>query len=162
MSRNIHLERNSSSVWPYVVAASVIGGAAGYLFATESGRKVRHAVTHPDELADDIEQARTFLETKSQRVTHQVHNILQKARHSIEEGQRTYDESGERYKSRVHEVHGNTVQSLNRAAGTIERDILHRICELGALYRGIERSLRTALGKKRTTDERTIDRLAAD
>src|SRR5262249_5709101 len=152
-----NIRGNSSNVWPYVVAASAIGEAAGYLFATESGRKIRHAVTHPDELADDIEQARTFLETKSRRMADQVHNILQKARHSFEEGQRTYDESGQRYKSRVHEVHGKTVETLNRTAITIEKDIMHRICELGALYRGIERSLRMVL-----SNERKTERLAAD
>jgi hypothetical protein len=157
MSTNVNIRRNSSNVWPYVIAASAIGGAAGYLFATESGRKIRHAVTHPDELADDIERARTILESKSRMVTDQVRNVLQKAKHSIEEGQRTYDESGQRYKLRVHEVHGKTLESLNRTAVTIERDIMHRICELGALYRGIERSLRTAL-----VNERKIDRLAAD
>jgi gas vesicle protein len=159
MDKSLDIERKSPNVWPYVVAASAVGGAVGYLFATQSGRKIRHAVTHPDELADNIEEARTFLETKSRMMTDRVHNILQKTKYGIEEGQRTYDEAGQQYKARVHEVQGKTVESLNRAAVTFERDIMHRICELGALYRGIERTIRTVLGNQRETDR---DRLAAD
>ena len=66
------IKRNGSNVWPYVIAGSAIGGAIGYLFMTESGRKIRRAVTHPDELADTIEDARSFIESKAQIVTGQV------------------------------------------------------------------------------------------
>ena len=35
-----------------------------YLFMTESGRKLRYAVSHPDELADTIEDARSFIDPR--------------------------------------------------------------------------------------------------
>src|SRR5689334_21668913 len=138
MSTNMNRERNNSSVWLYVAAGSVIGGAAGYLLGSGSGEKIRHAVTHPDELPDNIEEARKFLETKSRMVTDQVHKLVEKAKHSFEEGKRTYYEAGERLHSRVHDVQGKTVETTNRTVVTIEQQVMHPIAELGALYRGIE------------------------
>jgi hypothetical protein len=143
------MKRNGSNVWPYVIAGSAIGGVVGYLFMTESGRRVRHAVTHPDELADNIEEARTFIETRARQVTDQVHNVLQKAKHGIEEGQLAYHDAGQRYQTRAHEFQGKTVENVNRTAVTIEHGVLNPICELGALYRGIERGIRIVLGKER-------------
>ena len=145
----MNIKRDSSNVWPYVIAGSAIGGAIGYLFMSESGRKIRHAVSHPDELVDNIEEARTFLETKTRMVTDQVHNVLQKAKHGIEEGQLAYQDAGQRYQTRVHELQGKTVENVNRTAVTIERGVLDPIVELGALYRGIERGIRIVLGKER-------------
>src|SRR5437867_412405 len=75
------MERNSSNVWPYVIAGSAIGGAIGYLFMTESGKKIRHTVTHPDELADAIEDGRSFIESKAKMVTGQVRGAIDKVEH---------------------------------------------------------------------------------
>jgi hypothetical protein len=151
MDTTMNIKRDSSNVWPYVIVGSAIGGAVGYLFKTESGRKIRHAVTHPDELVDNIEEARTFLETKTRMVTDQVHNVLQKAKHGIEQGERAYHEAGQRYQTRVHDLQGKTVENVNRTAVTIEHEVLDPIVEVGALYRGIEHGIRTLLGKKPRT-----------
>jgi hypothetical protein len=151
MDTTMNMKRDSSNIWPYVIAGSAIGGAIGYLFMTDSGRKVRHAIAHPDELVDNIEDARTFLETKTRMVTDQVHNVIQKAKHGIEEGERTYKEAGRRYQARVHELQGKTVDNVNRTAVTIEHEVLDPIVELGALYRGIEHGIRTLLGKQSRT-----------
>ena len=48
MDTTMNIKRDTSNIWPYVIAGSAIGGAVGYLFMSESGRKIRHAVTHPD------------------------------------------------------------------------------------------------------------------
>ena len=77
---------NGSSVWPYVIVGSAIGGAVGFLFMTESGRKVRHAIAHPDELTDDIEGARSAIERKAQVVTTQIHKFIGKAKQSMDAG----------------------------------------------------------------------------
>jgi hypothetical protein len=151
MDTTMNMKRDSSNIWPYVIAGSAIGGAIGYLFMTDSGRKVRHAITHPDELVDNIEDARTFLETKTRMVTDQVHNVIQKAKHGIDEGERAYQEAGRRYQTRVHELQGKTVDNVNRTAVTIEHEVLDPIVELGALYRGIEHGIKTLLGKQPRT-----------
>jgi hypothetical protein len=149
--------RKNSRVWLFVIAGSAIGGAAGYLLGSGSGRKIRHALTHPDELADNIEDARKFLETKSRKVSDRVHNILEKAKHGIEEGERTYREAGQRIHSRTHKFQGKTVENINRTAVKIEREVVHPLGELGALYRGVEGGIRKVLGK-----DRSIYRLTGD
>ena len=165
MDPNMNIKTNSPRAWPYVIAGSVIGGALGYLFVTETGQKIRHGVTHPDEMAGNIEDARTFLENKTRIVTDQVHNVLQKAKHGIEEDQHAYEKAGQRMHSQTHEFHGKTVQNMNRTAVTIEQNVVHPAVELGALLRGIERGIRTVLGKEpktyQTEEVSDEDRLAA-
>src|SRR5207244_5695048 len=90
MNTDVTMKTNGSSIWPYVIVGSAVGGAIGYLLTTESGRKIRRSVAHPDELADDLEQAREFIENKARTVTERVHGILNKAKLGIEEGERAY------------------------------------------------------------------------
>ncbi len=161
-----NFKTKSSNVWPYVIVGSAIGGAVGYLFMTESGRKIRYNVTHPDELANNLDGARTFIEQKARIVTDQVHGVINKAKRGIEEGERAYREAGQQFRSRVHEIENknseitssvhNTVDKMNRAAVTIEESVLDPICEMGALYRGIERGIRALLGKTGDRQENPI------
>src|SRR5690348_15444511 len=102
------IRRDSSNVWPYVIVGSAIGGAVGYLFMTESGRKIRRSITHPDELADNLEEARGFIESKARIVTDQVHGVLDRARHGIQEGERAYHEAGRDFQSRIHALQGKS------------------------------------------------------
>ena len=157
------MKRNASSVWPYVIAGSAIGGAVGCLFMTEWCRKVRHAVTHPDELADTIEDARLFIESKARIVTDQVHNVLDTAKQGLDEGQRAYREAGQNYQSQLRNLEGKnneiasgvhkTVDNVNRTAYTVEQSVLDPIFELTALYRGFERGIQTLLGHHKPDGE---------
>lgn len=157
MDTRLGMKSSGSNVWPYVIVGSAIGGAVGYLFMTESGRKVRHAITHPDELADNIEDAREFIESKARLVSDQVHDVLGKAKHGIEEGQIAYREAGQKFQARVRQIEGKnneitsnvhrTVDNVNRTAVTIEQSVLDPIGELSALYRGIESGVRALFGK---------------
>jgi len=151
------MKRNSSNVWPYVIAGSAIGGAVGYLFMTGSGRKIRHTVTHTDELADTIEDARCFIESKAKLVTAEVRGAIDKAKQGLEEGQRAYREAEQSYQSQLRRLEGKnneittnvhkTVDNFNRAAYRVEQSILDPIFELGALYRGIERAIRVVFAQ---------------
>jgi hypothetical protein len=151
-------QRNASSVWPYVIAGSAIGGAVGYLLLTESGRKVRYAVTHPDELADTIEDARSYIESQAKMVTGQVRSVIDKAKVGLDEGQRAYREAEQSYVSQMRQIEGKnneiassvhkTVDNVSRTAYTVEESVLDPIFELGALYRGLERGIRAVFGAK--------------
>src|SRR5213075_552405 len=99
-------KRNASNVWPYVIVGSAIGGAVGYLFMTESGRKIRRAVANPDELTNSLEEARDFIERKARIVTDQVHMVIDKAKRGIEEGERAYREAGDSFQSQVRQITG--------------------------------------------------------
>jgi len=133
------MKTNSSSVWPYVVVGSAIGGAIGYLLVTEPGRKIRRTITHPDEFAENLGDVRDFVEGKVRVVSGHVHDVLDKAKHVIAEGERAYQEAEQSFHSRIHNIHSKS--------GEIEQNVLDPIGELGALYRGIERGIRTAFGQ---------------
>ena len=156
-------KRNGSQVWPYVIVGSAIGGAVGYLFMTESGRKIRHTMTHPDELADNLDELRNFVDRKAKYITDHVHGFMGKAKKSIEEGQYAYREANQQYRSRVRQIESkndeitsnvhHAVDNVARSAVTVEESVLDPVCEMGALYRGIERGIRALLNK---TGERTL------
>src|SRR2546430_300714 len=84
------MKTNGSSVVPYIIVGSAVGGALGYLFGTESGRKIRQAVTRPGALNENIDDAREFVEEKAQKVTGQVRIVLDRAKASMEAGQRAF------------------------------------------------------------------------
>ena len=153
----MNIKSNSSHAWPYIIAGSAIGGAVGYLFMTESGRKFRRTAIRPEELASNLEDARHFIEGKARLVTDQVHSVINKAKWGIEDGERAYREAERKYQSQARQfedknneiassVH-QTVDTMSRSALTVEKSVLDPICELGALYRGIERGIRTLMGK---------------
>jgi len=166
MDNTAKIKTNDSSVWPYVIVGSAIGGAVGYLFMTESGRKIRHTMTHPDELADNLDDLRTLIDRKAKIVTDQVHGFMGKAKRSIEEGQYAYREASQNYRSRVREIESknneitsnvhDAVDNVSRTAVTVEESVLDPICEIGALYRGIERGIRALLNKERSLREGPI------
>jgi gas vesicle protein len=148
----MRMKTNGSSVWPYVIVGSAVGGAVAYIFATDSGKKIRYTVTHPDELANSLEHAGDFLEQKARIVTDRVHGVMEKAKRSMEEGERAYREAGQRYHSQVRQIESrnseitssihNTIDRVSRSAVNVEQSVLDPVSELRALYRGIERGLR--------------------
>jgi len=151
--------RNGSNVWPYILVGSAIGGAVGYLLKSESGRKIRRSVAHPDELADNVDQARNFIERNARVVTDQVHRFMGKAKSSIEVGQYAYREAGQEYRTRARRIENknreitadvhDTVDKISGAAAGVEQSILDPICEMGAMFRGFERGIKALLGKAR-------------
>jgi gas vesicle protein len=151
-------KRNASSIWPYVIAGSAIGGAIGYLFMSESGRKIRRTVTRPDELANTIDDARSFIESKAQMVTGHVRSVIDIAKAGLDEGQRAFREAEQGFQSHLRHLEGKnneiassvhkTVDNVNRTAYTVEQSLLDPLFELGALYRGLERGIRTLIDHK--------------
>jgi len=146
---------NGSNIWPYVLAGSAIGGAAGYFLGTESGRKVRHALANPDEVADNIDDVRMLVERKARVVTGRVRTILDKAKEGMEAGQRAFEDASQSYRSSMRRIQGKNdqiastvhknVDNLNRTANAVEESLLDPLYEVGALIRGIQRGLQTVL-----------------
>jgi hypothetical protein len=158
----MNTKTNSSSVLPYVLVGSAIGGAVGYLLVTESGRKIRRRMTHPNELAVDLELAGNFLERQAGVVTDWIHGFIGKAKRSIEEGEYAYHEAGQQYRLKAQRVESKnseitavvheTVDSMSNTALTVGQSVLNPIVEIGALYRGFDRGIRLLFGK---TGDRT-------
>jgi len=154
---------NKRQVWPYIAIGSAIGGAVGYLLSTETGRKVRRNVTHPDELAGNIEGAGDYLREKTQMVTDKVHGVFERAKHSINEGERAYQQAADRFRSRfdrkgtrhmTNTAH-NTVNKFGDVAQTVEQSVFDPICDIAAIYRGIQHGVGVLFGKERRRFEST-------
>jgi gas vesicle protein len=151
------MARKASDVWPYIIVGSAVGGAVGYLFATDSGRKVRRAITHPDELADNIDEVRAFIERKAEDVTGRVRTVIDRAKESMEAGQRAFEEANQGHRTNMQRmedknnqiastVHKN-VDNLKTTAYTVEQSLLDPLYEALAMYRGFRRGVRTMLGR---------------
>jgi len=152
------MQRNGSNIWPYVIAGSVIGGAVGYLFMTESGRRVRRTITNPEQLSGTLEDARVFMEQKSNAISTQVRGVLEKVKQSMEAGQQAFQDAEKSYQSRFRSLEGKNdeiaqnvhkaVDNLNKTARSLENTVLDPLYEFSALYRGFERGIRTFLGRR--------------
>jgi hypothetical protein len=146
-----------SKMWPYVVAGSAVGGAMGYLFMTESGKKIGRAITHPNEMAENIDDIRAVLEQKAQIVTGRVRTVLDKAKEGMEAGQRAFNEATQGYRTNMETIENKnnqiassvhkSVDNLSKTAYTVEQTLLDPLYEAGAMFRGIQRGVRAVLGK---------------
>src|SRR5437870_1100269 len=140
------MKTTTSNVWPYVLAGSAIGGTIGFLFMTGPGKKIRHALANPDEMADNLDDARVYLERKAKGLTGQIRTVLDKAKEGMAAGQRAFTEAEESYRSFIGKIEGKnneiasgihrTVDNLNKTAYTVEQTLLDPFYEMGALYRG--------------------------
>src|SRR5439155_9094713 len=103
-SEETKMGRNGSNIWPYVIVGSAVGGAVGYLFMTESGRRIRRTIANPEELSGKLEDARLFLERKSTEISDQVRSAVNKAKQSMEAGQQAFREAELNYRSQFRGV----------------------------------------------------------
>ena len=152
------MQRNGSNIWPYVIVGSAVGGAIGYLFMTESGRRLRRTIANPEQLSGTLEDARLFLERKSTGISRQVRSVLDKAKQSMEAGQQAFQEAEKGYQSQVRSLEGKNdeiastvhkaVDNLNKTARTLEETVLDPLYECHAIYRGLERGIRTFFGHR--------------
>jgi len=154
------MKTGKSKMMPYVLAGSAIGGAIGYLFMTDSGRRVRQSMS-PSEFPRKVDDARSFIESKSQTLTRQLRDVLDRAKESVNAGQRAYNEAGESYRSNLRTFKGKnvgiadnvhqTVDNLARTADTVEENLLDPLYEITALYRGVDRGIRSFLNWNKNT-----------
>src|SRR4051812_34507549 len=110
---------NASNIWPYVLAGSAIGGAVGFLFMTDSGRKVRHALANPDEMAEEIDDVRVLVEDKARIVSSRIRTVLDKAKEGMEAGQRAFEEASQNYRSSMRRIQGKN----DEIATTVHKNV---------------------------------------
>src|SRR5262249_34540129 len=132
--------------------------AIGFLFMTESGRRVRESIRHPEDLPEKVDEAREFVERKAQIVAGRVRDMLERAKHAMENGERAFREAELSYRSQLRgletkntEIAANVhkaVDNLKTTAYRVEESILDPLYEAGALYRGIARGIRVFLGRQ--------------
>jgi gas vesicle protein len=157
---------NTRSIWPYIIVGSAVGGAIACLNVTESGRRVRRSLTHPAELANSAEKARSVVEAKARAVAQKVHDVLDRAKEGLEAGQREFEDAGNNYRSGLQrriegkneevaaKVH-RAVDDVSRTATTFEQSVLDPLYEIAAIYRGAEKAVRTVFRRSAAGPEVT-------
>jgi len=120
---------------------------------TDSGRKVRHALANPDEMAEEIDDVRVLVEDKARIVSSRIRTVLDKAKEGMEAGQRAFEEASQNYRSSMRRIQGKNdeiattvhknVDNLNKTANAVEESVLDPLYELGALVRGIQRGVQS-------------------
>ena len=146
---------------PYVVAGSVIGGAAAFLLFTDSGRRMRTSIRNMDAncIPNKIGEFREMLDRRTQDVNRKIDALKGRVSGSVEAGRRAFGESGEtaEYKlRRLEEQNGRVVASvhrsideLNRTLYTFERSVLNPLYQAMALIRGVRTSVGSLKSGKR-------------
>jgi gas vesicle protein len=160
-----NMKSSKSKMVPYVIAGSAVGGVVGYLFMTESGRQVRRNI-NPSQLPQKIDSARGFIESKSRTLTNQIRTVLDRAKESVQVGQDAYQQASESYRSNLRTFKGKnmgiaanvhqTVDKLAGTADTVEENLLDPLYEVGALYRAVERGIRSFFNRQSSVPQSTV------
>jgi hypothetical protein len=148
---------NSNNKLPFVLAASAIGGAAGYLFFTDSGKHVLDSVKRfrletTASLPDKIEHARQLVEKRGEDVTSKVRGVVDRIKESIDAGQLAYTAAEmsnqvelRRLQNSNQEVMANlhrAVDNLGRLMNTAQEAVMSPVLEVGALAKGVSGGVR--------------------
>jgi hypothetical protein len=142
---------SNNSKFPYILAGSAIGGAIGYFVMTDSGRRFLRSARNMDShgLRSQLEGTRECVERAGQTVTDRVHDVLDRAKQSIEVGRQAYADSemelrtqptwlkgkSDRVASSIHE----TVDGLNETVSSVESSVREPFYELAALAKAFSR-----------------------
>ncbi len=148
---------NNSNKMPYLVAAGAIGGAIGYLFFTDSGKKVvdkisQMRVEKTARIPEKIDELRNYIADRGRNVTGFLRNTVDQVKLSVEAGQQAFEDAGGMYKDQVERLHrsnaevlGNlhkAVDNLGKLMETTQETFLEPLYELGAFARGVDRGVR--------------------
>jgi hypothetical protein len=148
---------NNSNKMPYLLAAGAIGGAIGYLFFTEKGKKMVNNISQmrvekSARIPEKIDDLRSYLSDRGRNVSGFLRNTVDHLKLSVESGQQGYRDAGGIYKdqvSRLHRSNGEVVGNLHKAVDnlgklmeTVQETFLHPLYELGAVARGVDRGVR--------------------
>jgi hypothetical protein len=92
-------------------------------------------------------------------VSDQVHRVLDQTKRSIAEGERAYREANQTFQMKARQIESKNdaiatnvhekVDKLSRTAVVVEHSVLDPLIEIGALYSGFQKGIRSMLGKAR-------------
>ena len=137
----------------YVVAGSLIGGAVGYFFLTESGRKAMRSVRDfdPKTIPQKLEDIRDAIERSGNEVSRRVEQARHLVLDSFEAGRKAYIGADTRMESQLRrmesvntevlgEIH-RVVDELGKTAYTLERSVIAPIYETISLVEAVKQGV---------------------
>jgi hypothetical protein len=142
-----------SSKATYVVAGSLIGGAVGYFFLTESGRKAMRSVRDfdPKTIPHKLEDLRGAIERRGQDINRRVETARHRVLDSFEAGRKAYVSADTRMESqlrRVESINNEVVGGIHRAVDELgktvyafEKSILSPVYETISLVEAVKQGV---------------------
>src|SRR5262245_28284996 len=117
------MHTKNSNKLPFLLAAGAVGGAVGYLFFTDSGRRKLDSISQgrvnvSGKFPDNIDRARRFVETTGGNVTAKVQDLMDRVKGAYEAGQRSYEDALRSYQGhfdKLHRSNQDVVANLHRA-----------------------------------------------
>jgi hypothetical protein len=166
------MHTKSSNKLPFLLAAGAVGGAVGYLFFTDSGRRKLDSISQgridvSAKFPDKIDRARRFVETNGRNVTAKVQDLVDRAKGAYDAGQRSQAEALRSYQGQIErlqrsnqEVVANlhrAVDNLGKLMETGQSTLIGPFHEAGALAQGVRGWVRSFLGgqKERSSERPT-------
>jgi gas vesicle protein len=143
----------NSSKMNYLVAGSVVGGAVGFLFLTDPGRKVRRSIREfdPNIIPEKLDDLRDVVERAGREISGRVEAVRHRLQDSVDTGRHAYSSADTELATQLHrleavnnEVSANlhrAIDELNKTVYTIEKSILGPAFEVRSLIRAVKHGL---------------------
>src|SRR5579862_863095 len=101
---------NTTKKVPYFLAAGAIGGAVGYLFFTDSGKRMMNKISDlrvekSALIPEKIDDFRSFISERGKDVTSVLRNVVDRVKISVSAGQQAFEESGGLYHEEREKLH---------------------------------------------------------
>ena len=155
------MHTKSSNKLPFLLAAGAVGGAVGYLFFTDSGRRKFDSISQgridvSGKFPDKIDRARRFVETNGRNVTSKVQDLVDRVKGAYDAGQHSHADALRSYQGQIdklqrsnQEVVANlhrAVDNLGKLMETGQSTFIGPFHEAGALAQGVRGWVRSFLG----------------
>jgi hypothetical protein len=167
------MHTKSSNKLPLLLAAGAVGGAVGYLFFTDSGRRKLDSIAQgridvSGRFPDKIDRARRFVETNGRNVTSKVQDLVDRVKGAYEAGQRSHAEALRSYQGQIdklqrsnQEVVANlhrAVDNLGKLMETGQNTLIGPFHEAGALAQGVRGGIRRFFGNRKVDQGMSFQR----
>ena len=155
------MHTKNSNKLPFLLAAGAVGGAVGYLFFTDSGRRKLDTLSQgridvSGKFPEKIDRARRFVETNGRNVTSKVQDLVGRVKGAYEAGQRSYEDGLRSYQGQIDKLHRSNqevianlhraVDNLGKLMETGQSTLIGPFHEAGALAQGVQGGVRSFLG----------------
>ena len=157
------MHTSNSNKLPFLLAAGAVGGAVGYLFFTDSGRRKLDTLSQgplnvSGRFPEKIDQARRFMETNGRNVTSKVQELVGLVKGAYEAGQRSYEDALRNYQGQMGKLNRSNqevIANLHRAVDNLgklmesgQSTLIGPFHEAGALAQGVQGGICSLFGNK--------------
>jgi hypothetical protein len=156
------MHTKSSNKLSFLLTAGAVGGAVGYLFFTDSGRRKLDSISQgridvSGRFPEKIDRARRFVETNGRNVTSKVQDLMDRLKVAYSAGQQSYGDALRSYQGHIDTLQRSNqqvvanlhraVDSLGKLMETGQSTLIGPFHEAGALAQGVRGGVQSFFGR---------------